>query len=213
MRSSLTPPHDIVRAVQAELAAPGRYHLQALPPAHRSLFAVILGWLGDRLNDLFTLLQQHVRIGQAGASAIGTVVVILCVLGIAGIAAHLLLQFEFVHTQRTGAVSLAPVRSAHALAALARQSALAGDYARAIRILFLAAVTLLDLRGVVRDEQSATINELRRALRARDERLEPAFVAIAHVYTSAAYAESPVGEPAWNSARAAYDELAGMAAS
>jgi uncharacterized MAPEG superfamily protein len=170
-------------------------------------------WVADRLSDLFTLLQQHVKIGPAGASAIGTAVVVLCVLGVAAIGAHLLLQFEFARTRQAGAVALAPVRSAHALAALAGRSALAGDYARAIRILFLAAVTLLDLRGVVRDERSATINELRRALCARDERLEPAFVAIAHVYTSAAYAESPVGETAWNSARAAYDDLVSMAAS
>ncbi|MGC2244865.1 MAG: DUF4129 domain-containing protein, partial [Candidatus Aquilonibacter sp.] len=97
---------------------------------------------------------------------------------------------------------------AHALAALAAQAASAGDYARAVRLLFIAAVTLLDLRGVVRDERSATVNELRRRLHERDGALEPAFVEIARLYTATAYAQTPVDPDAWLRARAAYDNLA-----
>jgi hypothetical protein len=70
----------------------------------------------------------------------------------------------------------------------------------------------LDLRGVVRDERSATINELRRALHERDGALEPAFVEIARLYTAAAYAQIPAGPDAWQRARAAYDHLAASAA-
>jgi hypothetical protein len=82
-----------------------------------------------------------------------------------------------------------------------------GDFARAIRLTFIAAVTLLDLRGVMRDERSATINELRRALHDRDDDLDGPFAEIAQLYTAAAYAQAPAGPEAWHRARAAYDEL------
>ena len=130
---------------------------------------------------------------------------------IAVVVAHLLLQLQYERTRRERAIALAPARSAHALAVAAAQAANAGDYARAIRLMFMAAVTLLDLRGVVRDERSATINELRRALHERDGELEPAFVEIARLYTAAAYAQTPAGPDAWERARDAYDQLAASA--
>jgi len=208
-----TPPHDIVRAVRAELAVPGRYHLYAATARpHPSLILQLLRWLADRWNDLLTLLQRHVNIGPKGTSLIGDAVVVICMLAIAAIGAHLLMQLQLERTRRARAFAIAPARSAHALAMAAARAAEAGDHARAIRTLFMAMVTLLDLRGVVRDERSATVNELRRALHERDGRLEPAFVEIARLYTRAAYAEIPVDEAAWRTARAAYDELVSSAA-
>jgi len=205
------PPIEIVRAVRAELAVPGRYHLVAVVP-HRSPLELALQWLGDRWNELWGILTSHVKLGPVGASVIGNTIVVLCVLAIAIIGAHLLLRLQYEGVRRERATPLVEPRSAHALAALAAQAAHAGDYARAIRLLFIAAVTLLDLRGVVRDERSATINELRRALHERDGALEPAFVEIARLYTAAAYAQMPVSPEAWQRARAAYDHLAASAA-
>jgi hypothetical protein len=206
------PPIGIVRAVRAELAVPGRYHLGAAVPQHRSLLGIALQWLADRWNDLWNALASHVKLGRTGASLIGDLIVVLCVVTIAVIGAHLLLQLQYERTRREGAVALVTPRSAHALAALAAQAAQAGDYARAIRLVFIAAVTLLDLRGVVRDERSATVNELRRALHERDGALEPAFVEIARLYTAAAYAQMPAGPDAWERARSAYENLAASAA-
>jgi hypothetical protein len=206
------PPIAIVGAVRAELAVPGRYHLGVVPSPHRSLIGIALQWLADRWNDLWNAVASHIKLGPAGLSLIGDVLVVLVVLAIAVVGAQLLLQLQYERTRREHATALAPARSAHALAALAAQAANAGDYARAIRLVFIAAVTLLDLRGVVRDERSSTINELRRALHQRDGALEPAFVEIAGLYTSAAYAQSPAGPDAWRRARAAYDELAAAAA-
>jgi hypothetical protein len=205
------PPIAIVRAVRAELAVPGRYHLAA-NPSHRSLFDMLLQWLGDRWNELWSLLTSHLKLGPGGTSLIGDAIVVLCVGAIAVIGAHVLSQFQYERTRRARVTALAAPRSAHALAAQAAQAAQAGDYARAIRLVFIAAVTLLDLRGVVRDERSATINELRRALHERDGALEPAFVEIARLYTAAAYAQMPAGPDAWQRARAAYDQLATSAA-
>ncbi len=206
------PPIDISRAVRTELAVPGRYHLEKAVAAHRSLFGIVFQWLYDRWNDLWRVLASHVKIGPAGASIIGDVLVVACVLAIALIGAHLLVQFEHERMRRERAIALAQPRSAHALAALAAQAAGAGDYARAVRLLFMAAVTLLDLRGVVRDERSATVNELRRRLHERDGALEPAFVEIARLYTATAYAQTPAGPDAWQRARAAYDHLSASSA-
>ncbi|HTV91941.1 MAG TPA: DUF4129 domain-containing protein [Verrucomicrobiae bacterium] len=205
------PPIEIVRAVRAELAVPGRYHLVAATP-HRSLLDAIVQWFGDRWNELWNLLTSHIKLGPSATSLIGDAIVVLCVAAIAVIGAHLLVQLQSDRTRREPPTPLAQARSAHALAAQAAQAAQAGDHARAIRLIFMAAVTLLDLRGVVRDERSATINELRRALHERDGALEPAFVEIARLYTAAAYAQMPAGPQAWQRARAAYDDLAARAA-
>jgi hypothetical protein len=206
-----TPPHDIVRAVRAELAVPGRYQLQTAIRPHPSLFGMLVQWLGDRWNALISMLERHVNVGPQGASLIGDVVVVLCVLIVAAIGAHLLAQLQMNRTRRERAVAIQPVRSAHALARSAAGAAESGDYARAVRTLFMAVVTLLDLRGVVRDDRSSTVNELRRELHDREGRLEPAFVEIARLYTRAAYAETTLDEAAWYHARKAYDELAASA--
>lgn len=207
------PPMDITRAVRAELAVPGRYHLEKGAPAHRSLLGLIFQWLYDRWNDLWNAFGSHIKIGRAGTSIIGDVLVVTVVVAIALVGAHLLMQLEYERTRRDLAISLVVPRSAHALAALAAQAASTGDYARAVRLLFIAAVTLLDLRGVVRDERSATVNELRRRLHERDGALEPAFVEIARLYTAVAYAQTPAGPDAWQRARAAYENLAASATS
>lgn len=207
------PPIEITRAVRAELAVPGRYHLGKGPPAHHTLLGLAFQWIYDRWNDLWSAIASHVKIGSSGASIIGDVLIVTCVAAIAFVGAHLLLQLQYERTRREQAISLAAPRSAHALAALAAQVASTGDYARAVRLLFMAAVTLLDLRGVVRDERSATVNELRRKLHERDGALEPAFVEIARLYTAAAYAQTPAGPDAWQRARAAYENLAASATS
>jgi hypothetical protein len=76
-----------------------------------------------------------------------------------------------------------------------------------VRLLFAAAVTLLDLRGVVPEEQSTTINELRFALRERNADAELPFVDLARTYTEAAYAEHPIDAALWERAKTAYESL------
>ncbi|MDE2481286.1 MAG: hypothetical protein KGN02_03750 [bacterium] len=208
----LVPPHDIVRAVRDELAVPGRYDLDAtVRPPHRSWLEIALTWVGDRLRDLEHTVAAHVHIGRGERSLFGDVLVLGSLLVVAYVAARLLAQAEYDRAQRGGAVSLSPARSAHALSVRAGQAAAEGDYARAVRIIFAAAVTLLDLRGVVRDEESATINDLRRRLRERGAAVETPFVEIARAYTSAAYAERPTDAQAWERARTAYGELTRIA--
>ncbi|HEX8805324.1 MAG TPA: hypothetical protein VF741_00190, partial [Candidatus Aquilonibacter sp.] len=176
------PPVDITRAVRAELAVPGRYHL-TISAQHQSIFDQVLQWLWDRWSDFFRALTSHIKIGPQGTSLIGDAVIVVCVVAIAAIAAHLLTQLQYERSRRERAIGLQPARSAHALAAAASAAARDGDFARAIRLTFIAAVTLLDLRGVMRDERSATINELRRALHERDDELDGPFAEISQLYT------------------------------
>jgi hypothetical protein len=201
------PTTNIVEAVRAELAVPGRYQLSTGRIEHRSLLDQIFQWLWDRWSALFHALFSHIKIGPQGTSLIGDAVIVLCVVAIAAIGAHLLVQLQDERSRRERAVALAPARSAHAFALAATAAANAGDYAHAIRLLFIAAVTLLDLRGVMRDERSATINQLRRALHARHGALDQPFAEIARLYTAAAYAQTPAGADAWQRARTAYDQL------
>ena len=203
------PPHDIVRAVRAELAVPGRYHLHAaVRPQRRSLLEQLFSWFVDRLRDFERAIAAHVHVNPAQRGIFGDLVVASAVLVVAYVGARLLAQAQIDRAQRAVGMPLSPARSAHALSIRAAQAAAEGDYARAVRILFAAAVTLLDLRGIVRDDESATINDLRRALHAHERAVEAPFIEIARIYTSAAYAERPTDASAWERAQRAYGELA-----
>ncbi len=202
------PPHDIVRAVRAELRVPGRYDLN--PHIRQRAYNPLqwaVRWIVDRLHDLEHAIASHVHVAPATKSAIGDLIVAVALLTVAFIAARLLLEAQIERAQHGETHTLAISRSAHALNLRAASYAADGEYALAVRTIFAAAVTLLDLRGVVRDEESATVNELRRALHERDGTVEMPFIEIARAYTSAAYAEKPTDADAWELAQRAYGEL------
>ena len=202
------PPHDIVRAVRAELAWPGRYHLHDhTASVQRSWLDMLFQWIYDRFVDFQNALGSHIRIGATGATIIGDLLIGAAVVLVAFVAARLMMTLQAEQTAHVEATHLGAMRSASVLARAAADAAAGGDYARAIRFLFAAAVTLLDLRGVVRDEASATVNDLRRALHERYERADVPFVTISRAYTTAAYAEQRLDEGTWNNARAAYAQL------
>lgn len=202
------PPHDLVQAVRAELATPGRYQLAIPRAVHRSWLQLALQWLADRYADFEHALASHLNVGAKTVSLFGDLIVVLCVLLLGYVAARLLIAVQLDRAARTRAISIGPARSAHAIARAAADAAASGDYARAIRLLFAAAVTVLDLRGVLHDDPSATVNDLRRALRVRNVGVEAPFVEIARAFSAAAYAEEHLDAAAWDAAREAYDRLA-----
>jgi len=205
------PPHDIVRAVRDELATPGRYQLHAsAAPAQRSWLETAIRWIGDAFDKFEHALAARIHIGPTGAGILGNVLVFGSLAVIAVIAARFLVSMQIERGDYTAA-PLVPARSALALSRAASEAASSGDFVRAIRLLFAAAVVMLDLRGVVEDEESATINDLRRELRARRGDAEAPFAAIARAYTAAAYAETRVDEDVWREASAAYARLAELA--
>lgn len=200
-------PHDIVRAVRQELAWPGRYHLHVTRGEQRSWLQIAFQWIWDRWLELERAIATHIHVGPTGATLLGDGLILAAVVIFGYVAARLLMSIQAEHLQAVEAYEIGSQRSAHLLARAAADAAQAGDYARAIRLLFAAAVTLLDLRGVVRDDASATINELRRALRERSADADGPFLTIARVYTAAAYAEERIDENAWNGAQSAYAAL------
>ena len=202
------PPHDIVRAVRAELATPGRYQLH-VAGMHESWVSKLLHWLGDAFNRFIDLLTSHVHVSKAGATAFGDLLILGGVLVVTLMLARLFMVLQFDSGHIGDAESLLPARNAQAIARAAVAFAASGDYAHAIRTLLAAAVVLLDLRGAVIDDESATINQLRRELRARGSIAEAPFAEIARVYTAVAYAESGVDEAMWRRAHEAYTQMSG----
>ncbi len=191
------------------MAVPGRYHLHApLVQAQASWWQVFATWIGDRWNDFAHRFFPHLRVSAHGASIAGDVIVVACIAIVAVAGARLLSSLQLLHERRASlAVLQSPARSAHALFVAAAEAAENGAYGRAVRLLFAAAVTLLDLRGVVAEERSATINELRKALHVRNAEAEEPFLDLARAYTNAAYAERPVDAAVWEKARSAYARL------
>ncbi len=201
------PPRDIVEAVRDELRVPGRYRLHVtVAAAHEPWWMQAWHWVADRFGSLWNAIIAHANVSPAAVNVLGDVLVVLAVAAVAYASARLMITWDR-DARRAQAVPLDPVRSAHAAMVAAGEAAARGDYARAIRLAFTAAVTLLDLRGIVSDDKSATVNQLRAVLASRDPRAGEPFMHIARLYTSAAYAEQPADHETWLAARRAYDAL------
>ncbi len=100
-------------------------------------------------------------------------------------------------------------QDASALYATACAFARSGDYTRASAALFAAAIVAMSARGVVRDDRSATVGDLRRTLRAGDDTLVGPFDEVASAFVAGTYAERPLATAEWERARTSYLRLAG----
>lgn len=198
-------------AAANELAQPGRYHLAPPKSAARkkSLWERAMDWIGTQFDRLWNALFGKVKVSQGGRNAFGDVALAVALLLLVLAVVRLLAGAQLERRVRRGGAyeALEARRSARALAWEAAALAERGDYTHAVRVLFLAAVTALDLRGVVHDDAGSTVGELRRALRARDAQLAEPFDRIAAPFVAAAYAEVPIGAAEWQRARAAYGDL------
>jgi hypothetical protein len=206
---SPSPPVDIVRAVREELATPGRYHFGHVQSAVQGSWLQLL-WnrFTNFAASVLRTLFAHLHVGSREASMFGDVLVVLSLLIVAGVLAAALIalrgwqpnvtRYRFEPQRR---------RSSENILRDATQAAAGGEFARAVRLLFRASVVLLAERGLVTDRQSATVNELRRNVRAEGAASRPAFDTVAAVFTAAAYAQRDVDARAWEEARAAYDDL------
>ncbi len=99
---------------------------------------------------------------------------------------------------------LAHRASAPELLDMARAAARAGEHARAISLLFRAALRRLDASGVIPYDAARTAGEYRRAVRKSCTVAAAPFDALAHTFTLATYAQAPVAESDWYTADAAY---------
>lgn len=198
-------------AAAAELAHHGRYHLTPPKTAARqkSLWERAMDWIGKQWDRLWNALFGKVKVSQNERGAFGDLALAIVLLALIVAIVRLLAGVQIERAARRGGSheELGAQRSARALYWEAVALADRGDYGHAVRVLFMAAVTALDLRGVVRDDAGATVGELRRELRARDARLAEPFDRVANPFVTAAYAESPIGDAEWQRARDAYADL------
>lgn len=176
---------------------------------HKTWWDLFWGWLDDRWHQLVDAFAHHVHVGKNAGIAVGDIVLILTS-AIVLLALIRLIAGYVREAPRAGGVPLIPRHvAAESLYARSVQAASAGDYASAVTLLFRAALVALDVRGVLHDEPSHTVNDCRREVRERAPRALPPFDALARVFTAAIYADAPVTPAQWNAAREAYAQLTG----
>ena len=206
-------PRSAPRAVAAsELAFPGRYDLRdrSMSAATKTAWQRFTDWVGDRLNALWKALFGNVHLGRTGAIVGGDIALILLVIGLIAVLVRVFISMQVDRSRRGGtSTPLERRASARALYLQACAFALEGAYEAAVQRLFLAALTALDLRGVLRENASATVGDIRRVLRSRDSGLVAAFDAVAAPFVDATYAETSIVAARWMQAKDAYDREIG----
>ncbi|HEY1866883.1 MAG TPA: DUF4129 domain-containing protein [Candidatus Cybelea sp.] len=195
---------------QRELNTPGRYQLAkpALPPAGEPWWLRVWDWLADRWQQFWSALFGHVHVGSAQAASIGDVLLVAVGMLLVYVLIRLLRDLQFARQSATAHVeTLAEAPSPRVLYNDAVDAASRGDYGTAALLLFTAMVLLLDRRHAIALTKSATVGDLRRALRAGSGALVAPFDAVAGPFVQRAYAERPISETQWKSAQQAFVTL------
>ena len=169
---------------------------------------VLTAWLGDRWNQLIDAFAHRVHVGAKASIAAGDVILIAASVLVLVVLVRLIAGYVRDTAKTQGATLLSPHVAAEALYAQSIQAANQGEYAGAIALLFRAALAALDVRGVVHDDPSLTVNECRRQVRGSAPRFVVPFDTIARAFTSAVYAEALATPTQWNAAREAYAQIA-----
>ncbi|HVS45608.1 MAG TPA: hypothetical protein VMS32_02980 [Verrucomicrobiae bacterium] len=194
----------------AELAFPGRYDLRdanAAPPA-KTLWERFWEWAGSQWNRLMDALFGHGKSGSAGSAALGELLIAAVGILLVVTIFRFLVVLQIDRARRGNAFTpLEHQKNAHALYLQACALAQNGAYEAAVQRLFLAAVTALDLRGVLHDDASATVGDMRRVLRGRNAALLSPFDGVAAAFVDAIYAETPIAATQWMQAKDAYGRL------
>lgn len=198
-----TPRVDPQHAARS-IISQARFRVALSEPARRTWWDVFKDWIGARWHDLMHALFGRVHIGGKAGVAFGDVLLVALVLLVIVVLARLLWSTVRVGSARSQTRALAVAADAAALHELSMAAATRGDYALAIVLLFRAALASLDVQGVVHDDPSRTVNECRRAVRAKAPPLAEAFDAIARPFTAVLYADQAVSEAQWQSALRAF---------
>jgi hypothetical protein len=168
----------------------------------------VLAWIGNLWNviarmlgrDLHMTARMQIAIGDLLLAAAGAVAVAVVV--------RLLRSMTLESASVAGGIEQ-PLLAAEALYARGHAAARAGLYRDAISLLFRAALSTLDVRGVLRAEPSLTVRDGRAAVRQRAPQLISAYDTLSGIFTAAFYAEDPAGPDQWSAASEAYFALAG----
>jgi hypothetical protein len=208
-RTPPSPP-NLQALAQRELNSPRRYKLTETPapPVRESPWRRFLTWLGDRWDQLWRSLSKRVHFSERTANGIGWTLLAVVSFILLWVAVRLLVNLQLVRSRkRLDAQPLEAPLDSQALYQKAREAASRGEYGRAAVLLFAATVAVLDLRGAVSGNRSATVGDLRRELRSTDASLVALFDAIAGPFVQAAYAERAVDATQWERAERGYSRL------
>ncbi|HEY6327219.1 MAG TPA: hypothetical protein VIW73_11975 [Candidatus Cybelea sp.] len=200
---------DLQALAQTELATPGRYRLAQPVATPKPWWSRIWRWIADRWQKFWNGLFSRVRVGREAAASVGDLLLAIVALILLVTIVRLVRNIQITRAAAAN-MRTEPLGDAPSPAELYQQACAAanrGDYGAAALVLFAATVALLDNKGAVVASRSATVGDLRRQVRARDTNLVDPFDAVAAPFVQRAYAERPIGEPQWNRARFAYQEL------
>ena len=201
------PPLD-AHSLATTILSATRFRVRTGAQPRKTLWDMFWGWLGDRWNDLLDAFGRHVHLGKSFSFLAGDAIIVLAVAAVIFAAVRLLSNYVWEPSDSgRGDRGYAQRPSAHVLFAQSNAAADRGEFAVAIALLFQAALAALDVRGVVHDDPSRTVNECRREVRRTAPRCIEPFDALARAFTAVLYAEVPAGEAQWTSARAAYAAL------
>jgi hypothetical protein len=209
-RASLTAPPDLHALAQRELSIVGRYQLSrpVAPPAGEPWWLRALRWMAERWEQLWHALFGRVHIGSAQVASFGDVLLVIVGLLLLFVVYRLLQELYVIRfAARAASQLLVEAPAPRGLYRQACDAASRGDRGSAALLLFAATIALLDRRGAVDVTSSATVGDLRRALRDHNAELVAPFDAVAAPFVQRAYAERPVDEPQWQRARTAFETM------
>lgn len=200
------PPFDPHATARNILADP-RFRMYVQGQPRKTWWDVLTAWLGDRWNQLIDAFAHRVHVGANASIAAGDVILIAASILVLVVLVRLVAGYVREAPTIQGATLLCPHITAQALYAQSIQAANRGDYASAVALVFRAALAALDVRGVVHEDPSLTVNECRREVQRRAPRFVVPFDTIARAFTSAIYAEALATPTQWNAVRDAYDQI------
>ncbi|MBV8724008.1 MAG: hypothetical protein JO351_12235 [Candidatus Eremiobacteraeota bacterium] len=207
---------DLGALARRELSIPGRYRL-TLAPAHVPpvpWWQRAWNWIAGRWDDLWRSIASRAHVGERAANAIGYA--LLALVGLTLLAVGVRLTRNVQRSRRARRAIAEPLEAGADPDALYREAcyfANRGEFGNAALRLFAAAVAALSRCGLIAGAPSATVGDLRAALRARGAPLVPAFDAVAAPFVQTAYAERPIDAPQWQTAATAFDFLSSRAES
>jgi hypothetical protein len=209
--SAFEPRHDIA-ATTASILADRAYRAAATSAAPEPKQSFWAKWLTDALKRIAQMFAGLVNATQ-GVPFLGTifatVLVALAVLGLAyvgfKIAEGLVFRRRAIAT--TEGEPLTTNATVDQLRSAAVEAAGAGNYARAVALLFHASLVLLDRAGKVAYDPARTAGEYRRVVRRKVQWVSTEFDALARIFTAAAYAQDPIEKPAWEQAVTAFSGI------
>jgi hypothetical protein len=207
---SRRPPQDPHHLAKMILAEP-RFRVH-VAPVRTDPWGRLLAWLQARWHDLTTAFGQHVHVGPQAQVAAGDILLALALLAVVVMAVRLGAQYlrDFTVPAPYRRL-LEPRLAARALYQRSLHAAEEGRCAEAIALIFNAALTLLDVRGLVHDDPSRTVNECRGDVLRSAPACAPPFDRIAHAFTAAAFSRTGASVESWSAARSAYEELVSLA--